>query len=374
MNTITDGNISISTDNESQVDISRGKHLTMLEKVFFKNIQFEGFEIEEKDEESISVSGDYEDYEEYFLEEEFDTNRLRRPEPRKENAKRFKKNQHKEYQNEKRLEMEQKLTDLITFGEPEEIVIDTAEHLGLINLFKLANIDLKLVDRPSKFSTKKAKTSADTENFLMDLRKKNQTTGYGQHVIMYPGKGTKIQVLDADKALSQLVLVIEEPERVLKVEREVYRHKLGKYIKVTNTIKNNPEQRYFLIGKDEGHLFVAQIREMVLTVQQAHKSLLPSKLKGVNKSKYRRQGEWFFVPIKWDSPSFQREDFGMRSGTGRPHMAEYFHQSRMNYSYGYAKGKISHPEHKTINLTQWNLVYVNNESRANVPRGLTWID
>jgi hypothetical protein len=381
MTTAIDGNISISTDNES-ISYKNVKKLQSVQLNFYESLKFEYFDESESTYIEVEEDGFSEDYEDYYLEEEIDYIKVigpRTKHERKIRSKQLRKQVYRQYHLDKYNEKQQKLSDLYNLDVPLEVVVDTAEHESLIEQFQQVHIDLKLVNRPSKFSTRKAKTSPDTENFLMDIRWKNQTTGYGQHIIMYPGKETKIEVLNLNTKFSQLILKVQEPERVMKVERTVYRHKLGKYITVTNKIKNNAEERYFLLGKDEGHLFVAQLTKKDNTVEQAHKSLFPYQLRTQKKSSYIRQGEWFFLsaksggvrPYRWGR---ETTDFGLKIGTGRAHVAEEFMTGNGRRGLiGFARGTITHPEHKTITLKHWHRIYVNNESRVNL-QGLTWID
>jgi len=108
-------------------------------------------------------------------------------------------------------------------------VLSKYEHL--IGQFAEARINLKLNFKPTDFGTSRARVEKDVENFLMDIR----TEKTSQHILIYPGTETKIEVLDIDKDLHQLILSVQEPEKVLKVTRKVYRHKLQQYIYVTNS-------------------------------------------------------------------------------------------------------------------------------------------
>jgi len=66
------------------------------------------------------------------------------------------------------------------------------------------------------------------------------------------------------------------------------------------------------------------------------------------------------------------KDYGLSIGRGRPHVADFYVKIDGKE---YVKGKVKHPDHKTIDLLEWHLVYSNNEFReAATIRGLTWID
>jgi hypothetical protein len=252
-----------------------------------------------------------------------------------------------------------------TYEPVNEIILDLEPYKHLSKEFETGHIKLKLVCRPSQFSTTRAKVDPETESFLMDLRRND-----GEYIIMYPGKETKIEVLDIDNDFTQLLLSVKEPERKLKVMKEVFNKKLGKKIERVITSTTKEEERLFLIGKDEGHLFVAQIKEVSATVKQAHKSLKPDALRKWKKNFYRRQGEWFFVPknnmgYKWGTSSRR-----LAIGVGRPHIAQMSYARKDKL---YVCGTVTHPDHKTIYLIGWHQVFVNNELRREL-RGLSWID
>ena len=61
---------------------------------------------------------------------------------------------------------------------------------------------------------------------------------------------------------------------------------------------------------------------------------------------------------------------GLTSGNGRPHNAEWYVKIGNEE---FAKGSISHPEHKTLILKDWHRVYCNKETVRQV-KGLTWVD
>lgn len=164
----------------------------------------------------------------------------------------------------------------------------------------------------------------------------------------------------------------------------------------------------FLCGHDERHWFVAGIEGRVSTVDGAKRSLVPeglrSRVHGVkskvtNKRKnriYRRQGEWFFVPV-YNSPNsmvFQNEPLQRRAGS-KPHMCQELKRSggRVVYTLGskiyelsedrkmreenphvyrlasrriadavvYVRGWIRHEDHSTVVLDGWHQVYLNGE-------------
>lgn len=174
----------------------------------------------------------------------------------------------------------------------------------------------------------------------------------------------------------------------------------------------------YLCGHDERHWFVAGVEENATTVLRAMESLRPDglgsrvgKLRPKNRLRRRnsafvRQGEWFFVP----SPKFEakeslvlRNEPISRGDGGKSHwcgelyrdggtpvyvcdrhprgvMTERYLQivarkpeakswnwrlMRLNAQV-YARGRISHPDHKTIELPFWHRVLMNSEHREGV--------
>jgi len=268
----------------------------------------------------------------------------------------------------KLLERREKFDPL--YQEEYEANVDLRPYETIVKQFEVAGIELKLVSKPTQFSTDKAAVGKDVQNFLMDIRTKLR----GQYIIIYPGVNTKFEVVDINTKLHQVILSVQEPERSLKVTRKVYRHKLMQYINATNTVVSPSEERTFLIGVDDGHLFACRLKKNSKTVTQAHKSLKPAVIKK-RRNNYFRQGEWFFVRARrfyyrriWRS---RLSGGRLTIGRGRPHIAEEAVRSGKNT---YVRGSITHPDHITLNFNQWYQVYSNNEKREIVARGLTWFD
>lgn len=182
----------------------------------------------------------------------------------------------------------------------------------------------------------------------------------------------------------------------------------------------------FLCGHDERHWFVAAIPETapVGTVIQAKEALKPAivqnrqaglKANKRNKRKnsaYIRQGEWFFIPanIKPDEMLVLKNE-PIRRGGGKPHMAQFCYRSGGEsvwvcgkYPNGvnqatyanllkndatakswnwrvmikdaavYVKGKMTHADHKTINLVGWHRIVMNEETKAAAMRQVAFLD
>ena len=182
--------------------------------------------------------------------------------------------------------------------------------------------------------------------------------------------------------------------------------------------RENGKQK-FLCGHDERHWFVCAVPgESVSNVVNAMEALQPVALRNFVKRRIRRaknrlrrknkafvrQGEWFFVPTNsWlFDPEFVLRNEPLSRGAGsKPHMCQYlariggdivwvcrkyprgvfeFQYRRIlltevgakNWDWqqmrreptAYVKGKVSHPDHKTIVLNDWHRVLMNTEGLA----------
>ena len=194
-------------------------------------------------------------------------------------------------------------------------------------------------------------------------------------------------------------------------------------------VRRNATQRLdrFLCGHDEREWFVAAVPGGVSTVDAAKESLKPREvLWAQNKAgldarqrhrrknaAFRRQGEWFFLPrenLVVSANRMLRNEPISRTG-GKPHMIEYLFRhggepvyvcprhpngiSPAQYerilrrfsgssAWGwerqrrnprvYAKGRVRHPDHQTINLHVWHQVFMNTEHQSDTMRNVAFID
>ncbi|MDR2116381.1 MAG: hypothetical protein LBP87_08365 [Planctomycetaceae bacterium] len=222
--------------------------------------------------------------------------------------------------------------------------------------------------------------------------------------IQHDKKGTFFNVV-ATSAAEITVLDVQPKDRHLLV-----------MAKITNEETNEVEKEKFLCGHDERDWFIARIPENrsvsnVLTAKEALKPnivITAQELKKVgNKKKNRhrnkafiRQGEWFFVPAPEIEPPewmILRDEPMVRTNGGKPHTAEYLYRTggtsvyisheypnglseenyrrlllkqkisassfqvrRLNMEV-YVKGRITHPDHKTVLLNGWHRVMPNTE-------------
>lgn len=171
---------------------------------------------------------------------------------------------------------------------------------------------------------------------------------------------------------------------------------------------------HFLCGHDERHLFVAGV-EGVSTVAAAKASLKPGVIRereiGLNVDKanrrktavFRRQGEWFFIPVEiTPSASMIRKNEPLVRGRGsKPHTAQFAYRTGgvpvrvcAQYPNGltheefaalirrepgakhfnwrdmqrepavYVKGYIRHADHATVVLETWHRVLMNTERQT----------
>ena len=231
----------------------------------------------------------------------------------------------------------------------------------------------------------------------------------GEHFTMFVGDNSHLPT-DVAQLLHKLQVLDVQPKD---------RHLI---LQVVTGSLNNKRTEKLLMGHDERHWFIAGVKENVMTVKQAKDSLKPAevlelqKLQKVKRSKrnkrnnqtFIRQGEWFFVPaqeFETNRLSIISRNEQLRRGRSKPHIAEEAcrvggttvmvnskfapngismdeynrlrtdDSQRMNIHRSgswsaltrdarvYVRGKIRHPDHKTLNLHGWHRVHGNMEPR-----------
>jgi len=197
----------------------------------------------------------------------------------------------------------------------------------------------------------------------------------------------------------------------------------------------NGEIHKYLCGHDERHWFAAAIPEeaRAKNIREAKEALLPPeaeealhtrdvrKKNKLNRSNpaYLRQGEWFFIPeklqLKGNEPIHRNEPL-QRSAGANPHIAEEIIRTggetvfinalhapdglteeefeqfkkehdeesgrgwnrrfrrRIRGALVYARGKVRHPDHATVELRGWHRVVPNTEDQAEARRHLVFLD
>lgn len=194
-------------------------------------------------------------------------------------------------------------------------------------------------------------------------------------------------------------------------------------------VRETPEKFKFLCGHDERHWFVAAIPESapVGTVRQAKEALKPPEVQTAqsrvklrsparNRRKnaaYIRQGEWFFVPEPRlvVPPGEILKNEPLRRGGGKAHWAEFCFRiggdtvyvcsqfpngvampryreildrdptaSQWNWrsmqrnATVFVRGRIRHPDHRTITLHGWHRVVLNTEGLSRAMRNVAFLD
>ena len=226
--------------------------------------------------------------------------------------------------------------------------------------------------------------------------------------------------LDALRLLS--VDVIDDEGFVIDKPDEVELFVLNKDVRDRHLLlmardEASGENQKFLCGHDERHWFAASVPTTSITVKDAKQRLMPGSVRRAfqlnarrdkeqytrSNSAFKRQGEWFFVPmdgVPFRNPVILRKEPLVRAGGGKPHVidevvrdggeAVYVHATYAKFgipraSYMrrkehvrkasgwsvmrrnpnvYARGKVRHPDHKTIVLNDWHLVQMNGETRT----------
>jgi len=212
-------------------------------------------------------------------------------------------------------------------------------------------------------------------------------------------ENNSVRVLDADKDLRQIVLMVQEQGGTFK--RKEYDSTQKKMVE--REVKVSPALRKFLIGFDERDAFMAQLPSStpVTTVRQAHEALRNPALPSPRKTKVIRQGEWFFVPATKEEQELIEKDKlfikkKCRIGEdrrGKPHTADEYlakgqqirrvlekvswsprpriREERVGPSMMFARGAVRHADHAVIHLGGWHRVLRNAEDRGPSSR---WID
>lgn len=256
------------------------------------------------------------------------------------------------------------------------------------------------------------------ENPTRTLGRSGRVTDIGINVLKdKEGEFFDIRLRDAND-ISLKVLDTQKEDRHLLLMAETKKQKMK-----------------FLCGYDEREFFTCAIPlSNVSTVLQAKQALKPKDLieqetlgkiktkdkhkrhRRTKKGKIHRQGEFNFVPL----PDFQPPSGSLSiihrnepmSRGGKPHMAEYLYREggtavyvnslypdgltekeyqellkkdkdarkyvwdrRVRNPTAYAKGKITHPDHRTLDLKHtWHRVVLNTEDKATFIDVVTFID
>ena len=274
----------------------------------------------------------------------------------------------------------------------------TAPH-PLVRRFESAGLPLDLHDAPLV----SARQAAADQVVQIDISRFSSGRHREERFRLWlGGAGNRVEVQGVERHLSQLVLMIHEPRRRFEVA-------IGPFAPVPPGLRvvreegrrrwveqwTDDAKRHFLCGKDEQHLFVAQLPRAVSTVRQAHETLRNPRLDAAERdspSRTVRQGEWFFVALtpaeeasvtaRVGARAIVRRNAGLaqvaRVGRrGRPHVAqetvalltEPEHATRV-----YVRGAVRHPDHRTVFFHTWRRVFANSEVQASAAQGVLWVD
>jgi hypothetical protein len=134
----------------------------------------------------------------------------------------------------------------------------------------------------------------------------------------------------------------------------------------------------FLCGHDERDWFIAALpqepevtsvneafealKPRAVLLEQEHKGIARQQRRRRHTAAYLRQGEWFFVPRPSlvVQPKCISHNSVLVRDHGTAHIVEWLYRPS-GQSAIYARGSVSHPDHKTIRLEQWHQVFRNNE-------------
>lgn len=239
-----------------------------------------------------------------------------------------------------------------------------------------------------------------TANLAVDVQRDRK--GEFFEIRVRPAMDVRLEVVDLQPSQQHLLLLAEEGNQKLK----------------------------FLCGHDEREWFVAAVPDDhgVSTVQTAREALKPAevrhaqvreKIKTADRerrktSAYVRQGEWFFMPAPDAAVKEQlvlHNEPLTRGNGSKPHIAELCYRTGgetvyvcSRYPGGltqdaydrlieaepgarhwgwrvmqrnpevYVKGRISHPDHRTIVLSGWHRVLMNTEHRSAAMRHVAFLD
>ena len=192
-------------------------------------------------------------------------------------------------------------------------------------------------------------------------------------------------------------------------------------------VRNGAGKERFLCGHDEREWFVAAVPGTASTVSQAKDALQPRIVRDALRSRnvpsrqrhwrkndaFRRQGEWFFVPVRHVrvNEKFILRNEPIRRGAGKPHIVEELFREGGEVVYvseqhrtavtaaGYesliarrpemarlpwrvmrrnagvfARGAVRHSDHATVHLPDWHRVVMNTENETDAMRHLAFLD
>jgi len=273
----------------------------------------------------------------------------------------------------------------------------------------------------------------DPDIFQLDIFRQLKGAKRIEVFRIWPGADdNEVHILSVDKQIQQLVLLVKEPlkhidqhtiidkrsgvalsslqvgEEVDKAKKTLARQhkiKLEDLAVTTQKRRVGGRKMHYLLGVDERQLFIAQTRQGVSSVKQAHESLKGNAVtlaEGRVPGKTMRQGEWFFLNLTVaqqagltrllkGSPHIKKKNVPINN-SGNPHVASELvrltldDQTKLGYTlpHGFpvqsdtvfVRGRVTHRDHAPLKLKQWRRVIRNNEGATarGAARGVYWID
>ena len=171
--------------------------------------------------------------------------------------------------------------------------------------FNKARLIVQVENKPLNINN--LKFSKDIFQMSIEIKGRGRIKEYFK--IFKGHQNNRVEVIDANSNLRQIILLVKEPEREYKVSN--WNYKKNKYIE--EIVKTQDFLRKYLCGFDEKHLFITQLPKdqgLVNKVKDAHRILKPN-IVTVNQNKtnrIKRQGEWFFIPINSDQQDLISEN------------------------------------------------------------------
>jgi len=189
---------------------------------------------------------------------------------------------------------------------------------------------------------------------------------------------------EAGLKLDDIEILERGPNEIVKRKEEYYDRKENKTkyrileTHYTGASLFKVNKKYFLFDIDRREIkhnvfnaFLVELPVMVSSIKAAYASLKPKEVRKAEMKglKIKRQGEWFFIPIKHTqelkadkTPKHDRRwlpefrPMTLQAGPNRPNKAQYGIQKK-----NYVKGKISHSgrEHADLILKDWHLAIPN---------------
>lgn len=258
--------------------------------------------------------------------------------------------------------------------------------------------------------------------FQMDIQRK-LTGGLREEVFRIYPADAKVQVMGVDKKIEQLVLSVKEDRHEFFVPvpygiiQDAKMHEAGWKERIATTMRvrtmdiginegrisvkqtTSAASRYFLLGKDERFMFIAQLPQHCTTVKEAHaclKNPVVTTAEGRVPGRTVRQGEWFFMNmsvaeesalkagLKNKSLSIQRKaPIEAGRAVRNKHIAEELVTTagrRLEHGHPvlrrdeiFVRGAVRHPEHGTVKFKSWRRCVRNMEGSSGAT-GIGWID